>query len=195
MSTPMHDLAAPSSRQKAPSELQFHAGIGPHFGSSHARENEFFHGIGEQNLRRLMVGTPCRTYERGELICKPDDDMSALIIIGSGTARAYRLSPKGQEITIDTLAPGSVFGMQFAESTSDETVVHRIPFDRVVEIMNDHPSVAVSVLGLAHERLKDARDRLADLALYDVKTRLAHTLARLATRESSATIHATHREL
>jgi CRP-like cAMP-binding protein len=152
-----------------------------------------------------MAGAPCRTYERNQLICKPDDDMSALIIIGSGSARAYRLSPRGQEITIDTLVPGSVFGMQFAdsdvksnnfvESTSDETVVHRIPFDRVVEIMNDHPSVAVSVLALAHNRLKDARDRLADLALYDVKTRLAHALARLATRESTATVHATHREL
>jgi CRP-like cAMP-binding protein len=187
------------------SEFQFHTGIGPHHGPAHRDEADMFHGLGEQNVRRLMLDAQCRTYGRNQLICRPDDEMSALFIIGRGTARAYRLSPKGQEITIDTLVPGSVFGMRFAgaearssnfvESTSDETVVHRIPFNRMVEIMNDHPSVAVSVLRLAYDCLEDARDRLADLALYDVKTRLAHTLARLASRASTSTVHATHREL
>jgi CRP-like cAMP-binding protein len=205
MSTPTRRPEAGTYRPETVSELQFHSGTGTHGGSARRDEAEMFHGLGEQNVRRLMVSAQCRTYGRNQLICKPDDEMSALFIIGRGTARAYRLSPKGQEITIDTLVPGGVFGMRFAngaaksnnlvESTSDETVVYKIPFDRVVEIMNDHPSVAVSVLRLAYDCLEDARDRLADLALYDVKTRLAHTLARLATRGSARTVHATHREL
>jgi CRP-like cAMP-binding protein len=187
------------------SEFQFDTGIGLRRRPARREESDMFHGLGEQNVRRLLLDAQCRTYGRNQLICKPDDEMSALFIVGQGTARAYRLSPKGQEITIDTLAPGSVFGMRFTgadakssnfvESTSDETVVHRIPFDRMVAIMNDHPSVAVSVLRLAYDCLEDARDRLADLALYDVKTRLAHTLARLASRASTAEVHATHREL
>jgi CRP-like cAMP-binding protein len=205
MSTSTRQNEARSRGQETVSEFQFHAGIGPHSGSAHRDQAEMFHGLGEQNVRPLMVGAQCRTYGRNQLVCKPDDDISALFIIGRGTARAYRLSPNGQEITIDTLVPGSVFGMRlagpeirsnnFVESTSDETAVYRIPYDRVVEIMNDHPGVAVSVLRLAYECLEDARDRLADLALYDVKTRLAHTLARLATRESTKTVNATHREL
>lgn len=205
MSISLRPRDASVRESEAVSGYQFHKGIGPHTGSLRQDETEMFHELGEYNVRQLMCGAQRRTYTRNQLICRPDDEMSALFIIGQGTARSYRLSPKGQEITIDSLVPGSVFGMRlanlqaksnnFVESTSDETVVHRIPFDRVVEIMNDHPSVAVSVLRLTYNCLEDAQDRLADLALYDVKTRLAHTLARLAVRGATQTVHATHREL
>lgn len=201
MSITTRDAEAPPR----PSEFGFPFGLDAHSGAGRRGEPAPFHSLSEQNVQRLMRGAQARTYGRNQLICKPDDELRALCIIGRGTARAYRLSPKGQEITIDTLEAGSVFGMRFAgaegrsnnfvEATSDETVVHRIALDRVVEIMTDHPSVAVSVLRVAYDCLEDARDRLADLALYDVKTRLAHTLARLAVRGRTTTVHATHREL
>jgi CRP-like cAMP-binding protein len=195
----------PARGPGAVSEFQFHADINHRADVPYREAAEKFRGLSEQHRRQLLLGSHCRTYVRNQLICKPGDELSALFIIGKGTARAYRLSPKGQEITIDTLVAGGVFGMRlaspefrsnnFVESTCDETAVHRIPFDRVVEIIKSDPSVAVSVLRLAYDCLDDAQDRLADLALFDVKTRLAHTLARLATSRASETVHATHREL
>ena len=189
----------------AMTEFQLHGDASPQNDSTRRNTVERVRGLAERHIRQLLGGATCRAYGRNQLICKPDDEISALYIVGSGTARSYRLSPRGQEITIDTLVAGSVFGMRltdsefrsnnFVESTSDDTVVYRIPFDRVVEIIKSDPSIAVSVLRLAYDCLDDAHDRLADLALYDVKTRVAHTLARLATRGSSGTVHATHREL
>jgi CRP-like cAMP-binding protein len=186
-------------------EFRFRRDTGPGSEAPRRHETGNRHGLSEQHIRQLLRGAQHRTYARNQLICKPDDELSALFVIGHGTARAYRLSPKGQEITIDTMVAGSVFGMRltrdevrsnnFVESTSDETMVYRIPLDRVLEIISADPSVAVSVLRLAYDCLDDAQDRLADLALCDVKTRLAHTLARLASRGSTETVHATHREL
>lgn len=190
---------------RALSEFQFHGNVSTRGDSTRRDAPEEVGRLAEHHIRQLLMGANCKTYRRNQLICNPDDELSALYIIGSGTVRSYRLSPRGQEITIDTLVAGSVFGMRltdsefrsnnFVESTSDETVIYRIPFDRVVEIIKSDPSIAVSVLQLAYDCLDDAHDRLADLALYDVKTRLAHTLARLATRGSTETVHATHREL
>jgi CRP/FNR family cyclic AMP-dependent transcriptional regulator len=203
ISTSPHDV--PAREHGAGPELQFHAHIDLRGSSARRDGTGKCHRLSEQHLQQLLLGSQCRAHARNQLICKPGDALTALYVIGRGSARVYRLSPKGQEITIDILVAGSVFGMRlanlevrsnnFVESTSDETVVHRIPFDRVVEIMHADPSVAVSVLRLAYDCLDEAQDRLADLALYDVKTRLAHTLARLATRGSCETVHATHREL
>jgi CRP/FNR family transcriptional regulator len=164
-----------------------------------------FHGLDEESVRRLTLSAHCRTYNRNELICRPDEAPGGLFVIGSGSARAYRLSAKGQEITLDTLPPGSVFGLlftdesartkNFLEATADGTVVYQIPFPQVLEIMAAHPRVAVSALRVASHHLEDAQDRIEDLALYDVKTRLAHTLAKLGANRPDATVHATHREL
>ena len=205
MSISISPRPEPRRGHGAVSEFPFHPDTGPGREAARRDDTGKHDGLSEQHIRQLLFGAQHRSYARNQLICKPDDELSALFVIGRGTARAYRLSPKGQEITIDTMVAGSVFGMRltklevrsnnFVESTSDDTLVHRIPRDRVLEIISADPSVAVSVLRLAYDCLDDAQDRLADLALYDVKTRLAHTLARLATRGSTDTVHATHREL
>ena len=205
MSISTRPCEGPARSPGAMAEFHLHGDIGPRGDSTRRDASERVRGLTDQHIRQLLLGATCRAYGRNQLICKPDDELTALHIVGSGSARSYRLSPRGQEITIDSLGAGSVFGMRltgsefrsnnFVESTSDDTVVYRIPFDRVVEIIKSDPSIAVSVLRLAYDCLDDAHDRLADLALYDVKTRLAHTLARLATRNSAGTVQATHREL
>ncbi|HEX6507217.1 MAG TPA: Crp/Fnr family transcriptional regulator [Chloroflexota bacterium] len=164
-----------------------------------------FHGLDDESVGRLRTVAQCHAYCRNELICRPDEEPGTLFVIGSGCARVYRLSPKGQEITLAVLTAGSVFGMMFAdantrskdflEATCDSTVVYQIPFKQVLQIMAAHPSVAVSALRQTSLHLEDLQDRIEDLALYDVKTRLAHALAKLANDAEGSTIRATHREL
>ena len=95
----------------------------------------------------------------------------------------------GREVNVGVLGPGEVFGERSLgnESTrSDRAVVledavlcefgHR----RFERFLLAHPKLALQVTKSMGERLRRVEGRIQDILFKDVRTRLAHTLARLA---------------
>lgn len=164
-----------------------------------------FSGLHDGDLTALAAMARRRSYQRGEFVAVPDQDEREVLIIVAGSVRVYRLSASGNEITLERINGPDLFGLVFLSSdvrsrsfvvaATDEAVVYHAPAPKVRGWMIEHPEVAVEALALLSSRLGEARDRIADLALYDVKTRLAHTLAKLAAENPQHAVMATHEEL
>ena len=164
-----------------------------------------FKALGHDDAQRLAAASRVRTYRRGELIFPAHDRSDCCFFVAYGAVKVYRLAASGQEVTIEIVLPGEVYGMvmledegtwdSFLAATVDHTVVYHVPLDTVKELCLRKPQFALAVLRLLSRRLREARDRIEDFALYDVKERLAHTLASLALDHESHAVMQTHREL
>lgn len=169
------------------------------------RQVEILHEVDEADLRDLADGIEQRTYRLDDVILRPGETERGIVILASGTARAYHLSDEGREVTVAQMGQGDIFGLILVESrahwrsfvvaTSEETVVYHIAPAHFRRFLLDHSKVALAVIGLLGRRLADARDLVEQLALYDSETRLVHTLARLASRSPDHSVHETHEEL
>ncbi|MGH2410845.1 MAG: Crp/Fnr family transcriptional regulator [Chloroflexota bacterium] len=159
----------------------------------------------EQDLARLAAAAEWSGYARGELIALPEELHTMLLVILHGSARLCRFSLEGQSMTVDTLRSGESCGILFAnprlqprsfvEATADDTIVCRLPVQRVRDLVAARPIMTLGALELAAIRLLQTYDRLADMGLHGVNIRLAHELARLALADAHHMVWATHQEL
>lgn len=112
-----------------------------------------------------------------------------LYVLASGWAKAYQPTPDGQEIIVDLLAPGDLFGglQALGQPTNPETVqamsttcALRIDTHAFREVLKEHPQVALRVLDETTALLAQARTGLTEQSTATVAQRVATTLLRLA---------------
>jgi len=116
--------------------------------------------------------------------------------IKKGRVRIYRVSPDGREFTLTVVGAGTVFGempltaqrLENAYAEAMEPVVvckmRRPDFERLVM---DKPQVGLKVMSVLSERLLLAEDRMEDIALKEVPTRLASFILQLIESEGVVT--------
>lgn len=164
-----------------------------------------FKSTEREALRNLLSECQRRCYGRGQWILGPSEDGGASFVIVEGRARMARVSEQGQEINLLSLRTGDLFGLSFlsrpgtpksfVEAVESGTTAYRIPCDQLQRFMLQNPAVAIRVLDLASRRFGYMCDRVEELVLYDVKTRVARTLARLAAVNGQRTVRETHEQL
>lgn len=170
------------------------------------RSLALFASVTPEELETLASAARGRVYHRGELVLGADwEHEEGLYIIARGSARLFRLSDRGQEITLAYMREGDIFGLVFIEPVSKplssveaaahDTLMYRVPRHAFRAFMTSHPDVAVQALGSTSKRLAEAYNLIAELALHDSRTRLALTLARLAREAPNRQVLATHEEL
>ena len=124
-----------------------------------------------------------------------------LWVVRRGSVRLYKSSRRGQQLTLDALGPGEMFGAvsaleQPTYPSSAEAVeagsawvLSREAFLRILE---SEPPLALEVLRVVGRRLRDAEERLRSAALDPAPARLAQALLHSA-RAGEA--HVTRRTL
>lgn len=80
------------------------------------------------------------------------------------------------------------------EALEDGTAVYIIPIAHLTCLIECQPLV-VRLMDHLRGQVAEAHERIVEAALYDVKARLAHTLARLARREDGRMVRETHAHL
>jgi CRP/FNR family transcriptional regulator, cyclic AMP receptor protein len=117
----------------------------------------------------------------------------------------YRISPEGKKLVITTLGAHTLFGemgllgakMQntFAEAVEDclICVMNRSDLERLIL---SKPQVALRILEVTGRRLRDAEERLENMAFKGIPARLASILIRLSEEQNSHEITGfTHQDL
>jgi CRP/FNR family transcriptional regulator, cyclic AMP receptor protein len=128
-----------------------------------------------------------------------------LFILKEGRVQLYRISPEGKKLVITTLGPHTLFGEMallgtkmhntFAEAIEDclICVMSRTDLERL--ILNK-PQVALRILDITGKRLREAEERLENMAFKGIPARLASLLLRLAEEQDSDEIAGlTHQDL
>jgi CRP/FNR family transcriptional regulator, cyclic AMP receptor protein len=171
----------------------------------HLSDVDLFRDLSERDMAELDRVTTITTVPRGRVFYEPEDVSEVLFLIREGRVQLYRISPEGKKLVIATLGPGALFGEMtllgqkmhnaFAEALDDchIFVMSRADLERL--ILNE-PSVGRRVLETTGKRLRDAEQRLEDMAFKSIPARLASLLLRLSAEQASDEIVGlTHQDL
>ena len=155
-----------------------------------------------QELNRIITMS---TVPRGRVFYRPEEPGEVLFILKEGRVQLYRISPEGKKLVITTLGPHTLFGEMallgtkmhntFAEAIDDclICVMSRTDLERLIL---QKPQVALRILEVTGKRLREAEERLENMAFKGIPARLASLLLRLAEEQGNEEIAGlTHQDL
>jgi CRP/FNR family transcriptional regulator, cyclic AMP receptor protein len=153
------------------------------------RQYDLFKDLNEEELDQLGRGSQPSMIPKREYIFTPDELSNQVYMLKSGRVRISRLSETGKHFTLVILEPGDIFGenalfadeprRNFAEALDDAQIcaIDKREFEKV--IMNN-ASVSMKIAQIVEHRLTEAQEQIEHLVFYDVQTRLARLLLKLA---------------
>jgi CRP-like cAMP-binding protein len=153
------------------------------------RHVALFRDLPEEELEALAHQVVRRDFARNELIFSQGDRGDGLYVVSQGHISISRQSPHGDEVIIAVYEPGEYFGelALFDEEPRSATAtaiddcsalfLSRPAFRSFLEA---HPWAVLACLEVVVYQLRRCTDLVDELALLDVRSRLARRLIRLA---------------
>jgi len=157
-----------------------------------------FEGLSPKQCTALGAIAVRKYYSRGQNFFAEGDDGIGFYIVLSGKVKVFKLSPEGKEQIFHILeapepfAEAAVFAGEHYPASAQalsESLVLFFPRQKFVELINQEPSLALSMLALLSRRLRKLTLLVESLSLKEVPGRLAAYLLYLHEHNNdSATI-------
>jgi CRP/FNR family cyclic AMP-dependent transcriptional regulator len=159
--------------------------------SSYLSQVTLFSMLAPDELGLIAGRLQRQTFEAGKLIFEQGDRGDAMFIIRSGRVRIYSQGEEGKELTLNVYGAGDFFG-EFSlidgepRSASAEAIEWTeamvLQHQGLIEILADHPKIAVSLMRGLVSRLRYTTEYAEDLAFLSVNGRVASRLLELMDR-------------
>lgn len=126
-----------------------------------------------------------RRFREGQVIYLEGEPAEYVYLLESGWVKAMRITPQGREQAMMFLQPVEVFGdiAVFTGRTYpgtvvalEDVVVWAIPAQTILDLISQHPPLALAVIRHLGERVLHYVNLVEDLSLRSVEARLANTL-------------------
>ncbi|MCD6186769.1 MAG: Crp/Fnr family transcriptional regulator [Desulfuromusa sp.] len=148
-----------------------------------------FSGLNADEHEWLAEISKMVTCRRKHQFYLSDELSDKIYLVKEGKVRLGRVNQDGDEITLDVLGPGEIFGelaitdeqqrSHFAEAT-EESLVCIFPREKFQKFLVEHQELTFKVMKLIGFRLREMESRLQDLTFQTVAERLRTALLRLA---------------
>lgn len=148
-----------------------------------------FAGLSHDELVRIDRRMVSLSWAQDDSLYTAGEPAEHLYVLAAGRAKASRLTVNGQEVVVDLLAPGDLFGGMriLGQPTYPETVraltttcALRIGARAFRDVLTEHPQVALRVIDDTAALLAQARTDVTEQSTATVAQRVATTLLRLA---------------
>ncbi len=160
------------------------------------KESPIFASLSEPELLALAKITMERRFEAGEIIFLEGDTPEWFYIVASGRVKAFKQTSSGREFTIAFFGPGEIFGevavfenkpypASASAQSAGETAVLGVKREDLLTFLAKQPQVALRIIGVLGERLRNAQSRLGDMAGERAVSRLAGVLLMLSSKMGS----------
>lgn len=148
-----------------------------------------FADLEEPELKKIEKLGLRKKYKKGNIVVLEKEMGAALFVIVSGKVKIVRTDEDGREVILSIFGPGEFFGEMslldgLARSASvvalakaELFMIHRRDF---LKLLNEHPQVAISLLGELTTRLRKADTQIKSLSLKDASGRVANVILMLA---------------
>lgn len=164
----------------------------------HLRGSDWLGTLPRAQAEAVRHAAQRRAYARGDTIFSPAEHPDYVYLLEEGVVRLLTVSPNGQELTLNYVRPGDLFGTVsvmtgsarevFAQAKTAAKVL-RIPKMVFLKAVRTANSVLHEVTKRMGQRLIRARSRMEDLVFRDVRSRLARILLSLAEEHGRETDH------
>jgi CRP/FNR family transcriptional regulator, cyclic AMP receptor protein len=153
---------------------------------------DVFESLPEEELEKLSRLARDASYERGEVLPEPQEGGEKLYVLKEGRVQLYVELPNEGEMTLSVVEGGSIFGeIAVAGQESGKvraralmpSIVCTLKTEILEQLIERHPAVALAIVRMLSERLRQAEVRLAELGHKQVRARLASLILRLSASE------------
>jgi CRP-like cAMP-binding protein len=164
----------------------------------------YFSGLSPAELDSVKVLISERQAERGEFILLEGDPADALYFVISGVVKVFKTSAEGKEQILQLIRPGESFndvpifdgGPNPASAQAmGPVVLYSIKNSDMRGILRNHPQVALNVVGILSQKLRNLVSLVEDLSFKHVTARLAKILLEYAGDGSAPRQRLTQQEM
>jgi CRP/FNR family cyclic AMP-dependent transcriptional regulator len=150
-----------------------------------------FAGLTPEQLEQIAPRIQRRSFAMGVTLFHQDMPGTMMYMLESGSVRVISIGRTGQELTLNVLGPGEIFGelsildgehRSATAITLTPTVVWLLSQVDLTKIMNEYPPVNQAMVQLLVDRVRATARRLEAMTFQDVLGRLAFELLSLADR-------------
>lgn len=154
------------------------------------QEINFFHGMTEEEIQRILKKSKNeRFFSRGATIFREGEETDGIYIITEGLIKVYKMSADGREKTLAILTPGDILGEMAlfdyslrsataeALQASSVIIIPRLDFEHLLEEM---PALAIRVIKVLAERLRQADEEIKNLLFLSARSRVILNLIQIA---------------
>jgi len=156
------------------------------------QQNPYFYGLDESVLHNLAEGMSIRVYQVNEAICWQGEVCEGLYILLHGTAKLFKLSPRGRELIIRVVEAGASFnevpvfdgGLNPVNVAAlEECQIGLVEAETIRHCMVKNPQMAQVVIHNLAQNLRMLVGVVEELSFYQVSNRLARLLSRMPTEQ------------
>lgn len=167
-----------------------------------AREGSIFSELTPADLDMLTSVRSTRTYEHGRIIFSPHDEVTGFYCILEGNVEIYRVGRGGKEQVIRFAGIGDTMGYRsllcgephgsYGRAIEHARICH-VPKETFFALMMSNPGFSARLMSLLSTELRNAEERIVELAHRPVRERVAEVLLMLretyGLEEDQATIN------
>lgn len=149
-----------------------------------------FEGLDDETLKDVDKIAAMCTFKTNDQIYFPAEPSHAIFFLKKGHVKISRLSEDGDEIILDVIGPGEVFGELLSAGDNEERnemavaigevlicTMHRSDFEKM---LRKYPELNFRITKEVGARLRKVEERVTELVFKDVKKRIASFLVRYA---------------
>src|SRR5215207_8241973 len=153
---------------------------------------DVFEALSEEELERLARLAHDASYEQGEALPEPQKGGEKLYVLKEGRVQLCVKLPSEGEITLSVVEGGSIFGeIAVAGQGSGKvraralvpSLVCTLKTEILEQLIERNPAVALAIVRMLSDQLRQAEVRFAELAHKQVPARLASLILRLSASE------------
>ena len=149
-----------------------------------------FQALDEKQLELIECAASLKTISKNEHLFHEGQPATAFFIIASGTMKIYKLSAEGNEQILhiqkqnDLIAEAIIFDFDtypaFCQALEDTQLV-RFSKTEFLKLLTQFPEICFQIMRAYSKRIRQLVDKIDELSLHDVRSRLANYLIKNCT--------------
>jgi CRP/FNR family cyclic AMP-dependent transcriptional regulator len=148
-----------------------------------------FDALPREALDNILFQATDKAVRRGQTLVQKGDEGSYMVAVLSGRIRISATSPDGREVTLNMIDAGEIFGElalldgkpRSADATAlEDSTLMTVERRHFLPYLASSNELALRVIDVLSERLRDTSETLGNFAMLDLPGRLARKLLSLA---------------
>lgn len=158
-------------------------------------DHKLFRNLSFAEIDALCILKRFKKSKKNELLDLPFSDKERIYFLKSGAIKLLRLNSDGEEMLIDVLQKGDLFGdlnleqptenNEYFKVVSDEAIICTFYRERLEEVMHKKPDFALNYIKFIGFNFKKIQNSYKNILFKDAKTRLLLLLNMLIEKEET----------
>ncbi|MHB1361162.1 MAG: Crp/Fnr family transcriptional regulator [Thermoleophilia bacterium] len=155
---------------------------------SYLKKTPIFSGLSDEELGGVVPYVVRRKLKRNTVVFHENDPATAFYLVKTGRVKIYKVGPDNREQVLAILGDGQIFGdvpafdggpYPATAETMADSEIYLIRSEDFQELVRRYPGIAVKIIRVLGQRLRQSMELVRDLSFKQVPHRLAGLLVKL----------------